>query len=345
MAQINELINCWGYKKQADIATANVVAGMWRHTNLNTKPWAKVPVNEDDRMEIGKGHEFPTQLFRSHYNMPTYEISKYASSEFLAWAMAFSLGNVVMTGGPAPTPYTYVVVPALGATNPTGIELPYFSFVQQIRPGGSAVLDEILVGCAVKGWKLALKNSPGRASATLAVECVTTGKNTGPSLITMPAITTPHEFNAGMVTALTFNGVNYLSGGSAKDFVSMDASWENNFRPGFFPGSGEQDGYQIQGRFEWGDRVFGVQFVVRVESGSTEYAKLIGLNTGTAELTLTRDANNSFDMLIEKMGFSVAELGNTDGIVTLQITGVQLYDPTNGLVTMTITTPQTGICQ
>jgi hypothetical protein len=26
--------------------------------------------------------------------------------------------------------------------------------------------------------------------------------------------------------------------------------------------------------------------------------------------------------------------------VTLQITGVQFYDPTNGLVTMTITTPQ-----
>jgi hypothetical protein len=31
----------------------------------------KVPANEDDRAEIGKGHEFPTQLF--------YEISKYAA--------------------------------------------------------------------------------------------------------------------------------------------------------------------------------------------------------------------------------------------------------------------------
>jgi hypothetical protein len=69
MANVNELLNAWGYKKQAAIGTANVVGGMWRHTNLNTKPWAKVPVNEDDRMEIGKGHEFPTQLFKSHYNM------------------------------------------------------------------------------------------------------------------------------------------------------------------------------------------------------------------------------------------------------------------------------------
>ena len=74
-------------------------------------------------------------------------------------------------------------------------------------------------------------------------------------------------------------------------------------------------------------------------------ANLINLTTGTATFTVTRDANNSFTMLIQKMGFNVAELGNTDGIVTLQITGVQLYDPTNGMVTMTITTPLQGICQ
>jgi hypothetical protein len=45
------------------------------------------------------------------------------------------------------------------------------------------------------------------------------------------------------------------------------------------------------------------------------------------------------------MGFNVAELSNTDGIATLQVTGVQLYAPTNGLVTVAITTPQGGICQ
>jgi hypothetical protein len=62
-------------------------------------------------------------------------------------------------------------------------------------------------------------------------------------------------------------------------------------------------------------------------------------------VTLTRDTNNIYDLLIQKMGFNVAELGNTDGIVTLQITGVQLYDATNGLVTVTVTTPQNNICQ
>jgi hypothetical protein len=338
MANINELMNGWGFGQQADIATANTSGSIWRMTNLNNKPWAKVPVNEDDRQEIGKGHEFPTQLFKSHYNMPAYELSKYASSEFLAWVMAFSLGNVTGSSG------TYTIVPAIGATNPTGLELPYFSFVQQIRPGGSAILDEIFVGCAIKSWKLSIKNSPGRASAMCSAECVATGKYTTPSGITLPAVTPTHEFNAGMITALTINGINYLTGGNGKQFVSMDATWDNNFRPGFFPGSGTQDGYQIQGRLEWGDRVFGVQFVVRVQAGSTEYTSLINQTTGTATVTLTRDTNNSFEMLIQKMGFEVAELSNTDGIVTLQVTGVQLYDATNGLVTVTVKTPATIIC-
>jgi hypothetical protein len=94
------------------------------------------------------------------------------------------VGDVVLPGQRCVSgsgPYTYTIVPALGATNPTGLELPYFSFVQQIRPGGSAVLDEMLVGCAVKGWKLSIKNSPGRASAMCSVECVTTGSTLRPA--------------------------------------------------------------------------------------------------------------------------------------------------------------------
>ena len=185
MANINELTNGWGFGKQTAIVTPNAPPTIWRHTNLNTKPWAKVPVNEDDRAEIGKGHEFPTQ---SSSRITTCRPSRFRSTprrRFWPGRCAFSLGNVTVGGS---GPYTYTIVPALGATNPTGLELPYFSFVQQIRPGGSAVLDEMLVGCAVKGWKLSIKNSPGRASAMCSAECVTTGKYTSPSGITLPAV-------------------------------------------------------------------------------------------------------------------------------------------------------------
>jgi hypothetical protein len=248
-----------------------------------------------------------------------------------------------MTG--STSPYTYTITPILGATNPTGLELPYFSFLQQMRPGGSYILDDLLVGCAVQGWKLSVKNSPGRASAMFSCECVTTGQYTSPSGLTMPAGVQPNEFNASMITALTFNGINYLTGGAAGNFVSLEVSWENNLRPGFFPGSGSQDGYQIQGRFEIGDRAFGVKYVVRAQTGSAEYAALIALTTGTATFTMSRDVNNSFTMTVQKMGFNVVELSNTDGIATLEITGVSMYDATNGLVTFTVVTPQTNICQ
>ena len=85
--------------------------------------------------------------------------------------------------------------------------------------------------------------------------------------------------------------------------------------------------------------------VVRVQAGSEEYYNLINLVTGTSTITFTRDTQNSFTMTIEQQGFQVAELGNTDGIVTLAVTGEQLYNPTNGMVTFTIMTPQAGICQ
>ena len=41
MANINELMEGWGFGKQTAIGTANTSPTIWRHTNLNTKPWAK----------------------------------------------------------------------------------------------------------------------------------------------------------------------------------------------------------------------------------------------------------------------------------------------------------------
>ena len=143
----------------------------------------------------------------------------------------------------------------------------------------------------------------------VSAECVTTGLYTAPSGVTLPAADAAARIHAGMVTALTINGINYLSGGSATQFVSLDASWENNFRPGFFAGSGTQDGFPTQGRFEWGDRSFGIQFVVRVQAGSTEYSDLISTTTGPATITFTCDGSNSMAMTVESMTFRRSSWG------------------------------------
>jgi hypothetical protein len=338
VANINELQQCWGFGKQTDIVTANLVGAMWRLTNLNRKPWAQNPVSEDDAQEIGKGHEFAANIFKSHYAPPEYEIQKYLSSEFAAWAFSFALGNVVKSGSGN---FTYTITPILGATNPTGLELPYFSFVQQIRPGGSSVLDQMFVGSAVRTLRLAIRNSPGRASAMLTAGLVTSGKYTEPSSITMPAVSSVHEMQASSMT-LTINGVDYVS---PKSFVSLDWAWDNAFRGGFFPGSGTQDGFQLQGRFEIGDRAHGFTFVARYANGSTELTKLRALTTGTAVLVLTNDTNNNLTITEQKMAFKMAEIGETDGVVTVQVTGSPMYDATNGLVTVVAKCQTDGIAQ
>ena len=334
MANINELLIGWGLGKQTDIATANLVANVWRMGNLNAKPWPQKPVTEDDSKEIGKSHEFATALFKSHYDPPIYQIQKYASSEMLGWMLCFGLGHppVIASG-------QYTITPLMPATD--GTELPYFSFIQQIRPGGSSVLDQMLVGCAVKAWKLAINSSPGRGSAMCTADCWTSGKYTEPSAITMPAATVPHEMNAGGLTC-TINGVDYIT---PKSFISLDMGMDNVIRPGYFPGSGSQDGYQIQGRAEIGDRIPTFSFVARYANGSTELTLLRALTTGTAGIGLSYDSNNSLAATWQKIGFEMVELSDAAGIVTVMVTAIPMYHATNGLFSAVVKCPVTGIGQ
>ena len=334
MANINELLIGWGFGKQTDIATANLLANIWRMGNLNKNPWPQNPVNEDDRAEIGKGHEFATTLYKSHYAPEIYQIQRYASSEMLAWMLCFGLGHppVVAAG-------QYTITPLNPVTD--GTELPYFSLVQQIRPGGSSVLDQTFVGSAVKAWKLAITKGPGRASAMCTVDCWTSGKYVEPSGITLPAPTVCHELNAGGLS-LSINGVDYIT---PKTFETLDMGWDNAIRPGYYAGSGTQDGYQIQGRGEIGDRIPSFSFVARYLNGSTQLALLRALTLGTAVITLPLDANNSFVGTWQEIGFEMVKLSDAAGIVTVQVTAIPMMHPSNGLFSAVVRCPVTGIGQ
>ena len=233
MANINELMEGWSYGKQTDIVTAEGYGG---HLASHQPQHEAVGQGPSERGRPGGNRQGPRvpdatfQVALQHADLRDLEVRLVGIS---------SVGDGLLAGQRDRHRQRAVQVhrrPSPAATNPTGLELPYFSFVQQIRPGGSAVLDEILAGCALKGWKLSIENCRWSRQRHVLPGCVTTGQYTSPSGITLPAVATPHEFNAGMISALTFNGINYLTGGSGKQFVSMDASWENNFRPGFFPG-------------------------------------------------------------------------------------------------------------
>ena len=336
MPNLNELLVAFGKAKQTDLVTANLVGGLWRLGNINRTLADPQFVNENDETWLGKGHEFATQQFLSHVAPQPHPMEKYLSSEFAAHMWAFGLGKVVKTGA---GPFTYTCTPMLGAAD--GDEQPSFSYVEQMRPGANVVIDRMLVGCVISNFEIAISRGPGLANARATVNFMHSGKITEPSGIAMPAETAENLLNAYSLTA-TFLTEDYVA---LKTFESLNLGWDNQLRDGFYPSSGQQEGYQIQGRLEYGDRVPTFNYVARLTKDSTEHDKVKALTTGTAVFSLTKDANNSMTVTWQKMSFQTATIGEAEGKVIVQVTGKPLYHSSNGLVTAVVVTPVDGICQ
>lgn len=342
-ANIRELLIGFGKGKQTDIATANLVAAIWQLKKLNAALANPKLNTENDAEELGKGHEFATEVIKTSWDVNG-TIEKYLSSDIAAWAMAFGLGKVVKSGT-SPN-FTYTCTPL----NPTsdGIELPYFSFIEQIRPGGSPVLDRMAVGCAVESWMISVGSGPGRANSKINIEFVGSGKLTEPSGITLPAATVEKLLLSASLS-LTINGVDYVT---SKNIVSLEFGWKNNLRldAGFFPGSGFQSAGDatsgaIRGRLECGNRQASLKFTARFSSGSTELASLKNQTTGTAVITLQYDTNNKLTVTFQKVSFSAAEVGETDGLVTVAVECQPQYDNTNGVISAVAQCNTDGIAQ
>ena len=334
-ARVQQLIMGLGKGKQTNISTAG--STFLRFKKLDTSLTTPKPVFENDAAEIGKGHEFITQTFPSHYEVGN-RLEKYASAEFVTWAAAFGLGNVVVVGSGAP--YSYTITPL----NPgTTLELPYFSLVEQVAEGGGSAIDNMYVGCAIEDFTYQFQYGPGRASSKMTVNWVGGGLVTTPSSITVPALTTENNMLAASM-ALSVNGVDYVAG---KRILSGSIGWKNNLllNAGFYPGSGLQNGLQVRGRMEIGARVPSFQFTARLLAGSPEYATLVAQTTGTAVLTVQHDANNSVTFTFPQMAFQMAENAEADGIVAVSVTGAPQYNVTTGVLSVTTQCGIAGIAQ
>ena len=326
-ARIQQLILGLGANKQTAIGTAG--ATFLRFKKLDTTLTTPKPVFENDAAEIGKGHEFITQTFPSHYDVAN-RIEKYASAEFVTWACAYGLGNVAMTGSSAP--YQYTITPIDPGTT---LELPYFSLVEQVAEGGGKAVDNLYVGCAVEDWTYQFSYGPGRASSKMTVNWVGSGLLTTPSGITVPAVVAENNMLAASMS-LSVNSVDYVA---TKRILSGSIGWKNNLllNAGFYPGSGLQNGLQVRGRMEIGARVPTFQFTARLLATSNEYATLVNQTTGTATLSVNHDAGNSVSFSFPKMAFQVVENAEADGIVAVTVTGAPQYDTVSSTV-MSVTT-------
>jgi hypothetical protein len=210
------------------------------------------------------------------------------------------------------------------------------------------VIDRLLPGCAVEGCTISVGSGPGRTNSKINVEFHGSGKLTEPSAIAMPAATVEKLLPSASLT-LTINGVDYVT---SKNIVSLETSWKNNIRrdAGFYPGSGFQTPGDattgaIRSRLEFGSRAGALKFVARFDHNSTELTLLKAQATGTAEIHLQFDTNNSLDITWQKVAFATAEVGETDQIVTVAVEATPIYDTTNGIITAVAKCNVDAICQ
>lgn len=279
-------------------------------------------INESDENDLGKGSEFATQLFPSH-KTGQFTLTGHLSSEKLAWAAVFGLGKFVKSGADPTLTYTCNEYDPVA----DGIERPHCTIVVQIPGSG---VDLAVVGCVVTGFRVTLRSGPGRDNAQIAIDFRMSGRDVQPSDVTLPAATTEHFLNAASLTG-TVVGVDYVA---LKRFVNIEWGWqtETDEEGSIFPGSGTQDGFAVAGRIEDTRRVPIFNMQARLAADSAELAALKAQTTGVVTIDQTSSAAEEYLATFQKLGFETAEVGNANGIVTIQVTGRAMQHASNGVI-------------
>jgi hypothetical protein len=341
-ANVRETKIAFGFKKQVDLVTKNLVADLWSLTKTNPTLSVVTPVNENDAQDIGKGDEFPATLYPSHVDTAV-PLEKFVSSEFLAWLFCFTTGNFTKTAQ-GTTGFKYTATPSDPAV--TCLALPAFTWAEQIRVPPESVIDRALVGMVVNTWTLTMESGPGRNNCRVTAGFVGTGSVTQPSTYTpWPTVTAEHFLNAASAT-ISINGIDYVL---AQSFISLEFSWNNNVRldTGYYPGSGTQNTYAIRGRMEHGDRECSLKFVARACKGSQEYTNLLARTEAATIITLKGALIEStffHDMTITmpRTVISAVVNGEADGLVTVECE-VTILKGAGAYVTMAATTTKDAV--
>ena len=344
-ANVRETKIAFGFKPQPDLPTANLLAEIWSMTKTNPALATITPVSETDANDIGKGDEFPANIFPTNIDTAV-PIEKYCSSEFMAWLFCFTTGKA--TKAPSGTAFAYTAVPSDPVVN--CINLPAFTYAEQIRTPPNSVVDRGTVGMVIGDWTLTMESGPGRANCRVAVNCVGTGSVLNPSGYTpWPTLETEHFLNASSA-AINIVGQDYVMTAS---FISLEFRWNNNVRlaSGLYPGSGTQNGYAVRGRMEYGNRECSLRFVARALKGSPEYAALIAQppTEGPATVSVSGPtigagpSKHGFSISFPRAVFSAVVNGEADGIVTVDCTVSGLKPTTGDYVTLSATTARDAI--
>jgi hypothetical protein len=305
-----------GSAKQANISTPS--ATYIRIPKLNSDLPFLQANTENNAAEIGKGHEFATDVFLTNKEPAANRIEKQGSVEMMLWSWGYALGKVDLATG------LYTIHPIdPGVT----IELPMFSVAAILNEGGGQAVDELHIGNVVESVETTFTYGPGRDSVRTVVDIVGSGISLLPSAVTMPAVLTEkYARSSGM--ACTVLGVNYVS---EKNLLSGSFSWRNNhiLPMRYTPGSGyDADGFAVGNRIFIGERTLAASLQVFLHTGSLEYAKLVAQTEGVSTITLTFDATHFITWTFNRSRIAGVDKTNEQGLVCVNINLMPLYDET-----------------
>lgn len=332
--------------KQVDLVTPNLTP-VWTLLQ-NNEDFATHTLNkETDANEVGSGSEFAKNEYKTSWSAAK-PMTKFISSEFAAQMFGLALGKSVETPGVG-TDISYAISPLQLPQDCSGIELPTLTVYETIHQGLACVaLDRAYLGMAVNSLSLNLTSGPERDAAQMSVDLIGTGEILEPSTVALPTTLFEHLLPSGSAV-VSVQGQNLTT---LKKFVSLDFEWNNNIlvEPGYFPGSGIQDGAAIMGRMEYGQRECTFAYVARFDENSTELANLKNETQGAITVQITGaeiDAGPvTHSLLIEfpQVTISTAELGNDNGVTTLQVTAMPL-EASDAYCNVTVVTDTAGVAQ
>ena len=313
-----------GKKKQADLVTALVAADMLTLAGTQVDLQAR-PINEDNATDLGKGI-YATNVYPSHIEASGSWNGR-ITAEALAVISAFCVGAVSKSVSGDGFKYT-MVAPELETD---GLDMP----VTTIATKTGAVNNKALIGMACEEMGIQLQSGPGRDNAQFTSSWVGTGKYDNPSGITFPAAYSEHSMTSGALNTLTLIGFDYLTSGRMNQ---VNIGIKNNLRPGYYPGSGSQDDYQLQGRMRRGVPTLTLTARVEADSASSEEDALLAGTEGTGVIYLRGAALGasyfSWKITFHRLRLKATPLGDADGIATYECEYTILKHASNGVFTI-----------
>jgi len=313
-----------GKKKQAALGTALLAADMLTLSGTQMDLQAR-PINEDNAEDLGKG-VYATTVYPSHIEAPGTWNGR-ITAESLGLISAFAIGSVSKAVSGDGFKYT-MVAPVLETD---GLDMP----VTTIATKTGAVNNKALIGMACEEFGIQLQSGPGRDNAQFTSSWVGTGKFASPSAITFPAAYAEHSLTSGNIYALSLIGFDYLTSGRINQ---INFGFKNNMRQGYFPGSGSQSSYQLQGRMRRGVPTITLTARAEADSASSEEDALLAGTEGTGVIHLRGAALGAsyfeWKITFHRLRLKATPLEDADGIAAYACEYTVLKHSANGVFTI-----------